>query len=836
MNVSDLALQVDALASAMGTAVGELDISVGELQTSASSTQSQLTAFNAAQAVQDTNISNLSTRQGSLASLTTTAKDNLVNAINEVDAIAATALQSSEKGVAGGLATLDGAGKVPASQLPSFVDDVVEVDNHAALPVTGEAGKIYVTLDNGKIYRWGGSTYSEISAAPGTTDAVVEGSNNLYFTVARAQAAVTSVTGNAGTATKLATARTISVTGDATASGSFDGSANLSLALTLANSGVTAGSYGNTISIPTFSVDGKGRVTSVTQLGIRSASTAVSGITMLTDSVGSTSVSSAATPNAVKTAYDLANSASVTANAAIPASQRGVADGVASLDATGKVPAAQLPSFVDDVIEGSTITAFPGTGETGKIYVALDTGKTYRWSGSAYVEISASPGSTDAVPEGVTNLYFTVARAQSAVTAITGNAGTATKLQTARTLAVSGDATGSVSFDGSANATIAVTLANSGVTAGNYGDAITIPDITVDGKGRVTGMTTNTVRSATTAQTGVVQLSDSTSTTSSALAATSTAVKAAYDLANTANTTANAAIPATQKGAANGVATLDSGGKVPSAQLPSFVDDVLEYANQAGFPATGSAGIIYVALDTNNVYRWSGTVYVEIAASPGSTDSVTEGSVNLYFTAARAQAAVTTITGNAGTATKLATARTIGTTGDATGSGSFDGSANLSFALTLATTGVAAGTYPVVTVDTKGRVTAGRALTVSDLPAAVAETDVNQTWSKAQRGAVTSVAYATTIALDLSLSNNFETTLTGNTTMGLPTNIVVGQSGMIKVTQDATGGRTMAFNSVFKFAGGTAPVLSTAANAVDELCYYVDSASRIVITALKDVK
>lgn len=54
----------------------------------------------------------------------------------------------------------------------------------------------------------------------------------------------------------------------------------------------------------------------------------------------------------------------------------------------GLVPSSQLPSYVDDVIEGANLAAFPGTGETGKIYVALDTGRTYRWSGSAYVELT----------------------------------------------------------------------------------------------------------------------------------------------------------------------------------------------------------------------------------------------------------------------------------------------------------------------------------------------------------------------------------------------------------------------------------------------------------------
>ena len=72
---------------------------------------------------------------------------------------------------------------------------------------------------------------------------------------------------------------------------------------------------------------------------------------------------------------------------------------------------------------------------------------------------------------------------------------------------------------------------------------------------------------------------------------------------------------ATNKGAANGYASLDSGGKVPSTQLPSFVDDVLEYANFAALPATGTAGIIYVTMDTNLTYRWSGSSYTEISQS-----------------------------------------------------------------------------------------------------------------------------------------------------------------------------------------------------------------------------
>jgi len=91
-----------------------------------------------------------------------------------------------------------------------------------------------------------------------------------------------------------------------------------------------------------------------------------------------------------------------------------VANGLAQLNGSGLIPSSLLPSYVDDVVEAANLAAFPATGETGKIYVALDTGKIYRWSGSTYIEISPSPGNTDAVPEGSVNLYFTNARAAAA--------------------------------------------------------------------------------------------------------------------------------------------------------------------------------------------------------------------------------------------------------------------------------------------------------------------------------------------------------------------------------------------------------------------------------------
>lgn len=109
-------------------------------------------------------------------------------------------------------------------------------------------------------------------------------------------------------------------------------------------------------------------------------------------------------------------------------------------------------------------------------------------------------------------------------------------------------------------------------------------------------------------------------------------------------------------------------------------------------------------------------------------------------------------------------------------------------------------------------------------------------WSKGQSGAIATLTDATTIAVDLSLANNFKVTLAGNRTLGNPTNIVPGQSGIIAVTQDATGSRTLAFGAYWKFSGGVAPTLSSTANAVDNIAYYVETATRITAALVKDVK
>lgn len=82
---------------------------------------------------------------------------------SKLDALFATKLDASQKGAANGVAELNSSGKVPSSQLPSYVDDVIEVSTYNDLPLEGETGKIYVTTDSNNSYRWSGSAYVQIN-------------------------------------------------------------------------------------------------------------------------------------------------------------------------------------------------------------------------------------------------------------------------------------------------------------------------------------------------------------------------------------------------------------------------------------------------------------------------------------------------------------------------------------------------------------------------------------------------------------------------------------------------------------------------------------------------
>jgi phage-related tail fiber protein len=398
---------------------------------------------------------------------------------------------------------------------------------------------------------------------------------------------------------------------------------------TLASTGVNAGDYTK------VTVDEKGRVTG----GTNPSTIGTYGIIDAYTKVEVDAAVASATPSFDTLTGKPNTIAGYGIIDAVSGTQLGVS--IATLGNNSKVPPSQLPSYVDDIIEYPTVSNFPVTGTSGIIYIDSSTKASYRWSGSAYINVgqaggavtvnftdvlgkpttlsgygildavnsalvgadsglatlgpngklttSQMPAAVDQIQEigtfvdlpvnGLTSVIYLVLDTNqiyrfsgSAYVEISsaGTADAALKLYTARTISMTGDVEWSSGvFDGSANATGVASLKTSGVTAGTY------TKVSVNAKGIVTSATTPTTLAALGITDGVI----------------------------TSDIGVN-------------VAPLVSG-KVPSVNLPSYVDDVLEFASLAAFPNLGEAGKIYIAIDTNLSYRWATSVYVQISSAGG---------------------------------------------------------------------------------------------------------------------------------------------------------------------------------------------------------------------------
>jgi hypothetical protein len=325
-----------------------------------------------------------------------------------------------------------------------------------------------------------------------TVSTLVKRDSNGDFTARNITA---DLIGNSATTTKWLNARSLSLTGDATATlASVDGSANVSTAITFATVNADVGSFGSATAIPVLTVNAKGLVTAASTVNVATnlniaGGTGTDAVSLLSDTLtftGGTGVTTAVTNNtvtisvgqAVNTTSDVTFN-NLTVNGVFSSNDITAAnisiDGNASI--TGNLTVLGTTTTVNSTAVSIADINITLAKDAANAAQAEGAGITIAGAGATFTYSSGKDRCNLNKDLVVANTYGD----------LKGNADTATKWQTARNLSLTGDATATLtSVDGSAAVSAALTLATVNTNIGSFGDSVTVPNFTVNAKGLVT--------------------------------------------------------------------------------------------------------------------------------------------------------------------------------------------------------------------------------------------------------------------------------------------------------------------------------------------------------------
>lgn len=305
------------------------------------------------------------------------------------------------------------------------------------------------------------------------------------------------IVGNASTASAWLNPRTLSLTGDATASlASVDGTANVSAAITLANVNSNPGSFGSATAIPVVTVNAKGLITAISTAAVASSLSIAGGtgtdtVSLLADTLtfqGGTGVTTVVTNNQVS--FAIGQAVAITSNVTFnDITTTGV---LYSNDITAASVTVDGNAIITGnlTVQGTTTTVNSTTVAIGdkNISLAKDAATASAADGGGITIVGPTVAATLTYSSSDDRWNFNKnLNVTSVYGDLVGNASSATKWATARSLSLTGDATSTLSsIDGTANVSTAITFATVNTNVGSFGNSVTVPNFTVNGKGLIT--------------------------------------------------------------------------------------------------------------------------------------------------------------------------------------------------------------------------------------------------------------------------------------------------------------------------------------------------------------